>query len=63
MPTSQVPSKQVDEDIDKPPSLEEILQHLGLDNFFLTFQMEQIDGEALVCFTVVDDVVCRSGDY
>jgi anti-anti-sigma regulatory factor len=30
------------------PSLEQILQRLGLENFILTFQMEQIDGEALV---------------
>ena len=31
-----------------PPSLEQILQRLGLENFILTFQMEQIDGESLV---------------
>ena len=30
------------------PELDQILKHLGLDNFCLTFQMEQIDGEALV---------------
>ena len=37
-------------DSNKSPSLEQILQRLGLENFILTFQMEQIDGEALVCF-------------
>ncbi|XP_046851691.1 phospholipase DDHD2-like [Xenia sp. Carnegie-2017] len=30
------------------PNLEQILQRLGLENFLLTFQMEQIDGEALM---------------
>ena len=37
-------------DSNKWPSLEQILQRLGLENFILTFQLEQIDGEALVGF-------------
>jgi protein tyrosine phosphatase (PTP) superfamily phosphohydrolase (DUF442 family) len=35
-------------DANTSPSLEQILQRLGLENFILTFEMEQIDGEALV---------------